>query len=57
MVVNAYNPSYSGGNERMNMSLKPAQVKVVRPCLKNKFFFKTRERKGLRAELSTRILA
>jgi hypothetical protein len=34
MVAPTYNLSYSGGRGRGILSLRPAQTKVARPCLK-----------------------
>jgi hypothetical protein len=36
MVVHTCNPSYSGGRGRRISTLKSAQAKLVRLCLKNK---------------------
>jgi hypothetical protein len=49
MVAYAYNPAYLGGEGRRILSLRTAQEKVVKPCLKIK--------KGLGCNSSGRTLA
>jgi hypothetical protein len=40
MMEDNRNPSYSGSRGRKTGSLRPAQAKLERPCLKNKIQMK-----------------